>query len=104
MSEKRLRLDAMIRQSELGEQLKYLRRITHFSVRDLSKLIGLSKKTIWKLESGRSVNLSTLMIVLEALKYETEFIKIGNDLEREEFGLQLIYNMDPRLSNFNGTR
>ena len=84
---KSIRIDATISQSELGARLEYIRKTAHFSVRDLSRLTGLSKKTIWKLETGRSVNLRTLMIVLEALRYETEFLKIGNDFERDELGL-----------------
>ncbi|MBD3280898.1 helix-turn-helix domain-containing protein [Candidatus Dojkabacteria bacterium] len=82
-----IRKDAMYRQAELGQQVQYMRQTSHFSIRDLSEVTGLSKKTIWKLETGRSVNLSTLMIVLQALRYEPEFLEIGNSFEREELGL-----------------
>ena len=82
---KSIREDAMYRQIELGDQLRYIRQTAHFSVRDMERITGLSKKTIWKLESGRPVNLSSLMIVLEALGYEPEFLRIGDKYEKDEF-------------------
>lgn len=79
-----IRTDAMYRQLELGEQLRYMRLTAHFSTRDLSKLTGLSRRTIWKLENGKPVNLSSMMIVLEALGYEPEFLRIGDKYEKDE--------------------
>ena len=75
--------DATIRQSELGQQLRYIREEVGITIKELAELTGLSTKTIWKLETGRNVELGGFIRVLESLHYELNFLEI----DAKHFGM-----------------
>jgi len=70
---------------EIGPKIKQLRKSKAFTQAHLSKLSGISRVTLGKLERGEvsSVSIKTLDIILDTLSYEID-IKSKNT---ESFGL-----------------
>ncbi|MCD6172186.1 MAG: helix-turn-helix transcriptional regulator [Sulfurimonas sp.] len=70
---------------EIGPKIKELRKNKKITQESLSKLSGISRVTLGKLERGEvsSVSIKTLDIILDALSYEID-IKYRNS---NSFGL-----------------
>lgn len=68
---KKMEIDAGAIMLELGAQLKR-ERCESFSVKRIAEAANLSTKTIWKIESGESVNFESLVKYLMALGYKIE--------------------------------
>ena len=73
---------------ELGSKIKALRKEKKLTQEQLSKLCGISRVTLGKLERGEvsSVSIKTLDLMLSALSYEIDFISNNSD----SFGLPVL--------------
>lgn len=71
---------------EIGPKVRELRKDKGMTQEQLSKLAGISRVSIGKLERGEttSVSIKTLDIILDALSYEIDF----KSQNRDSFGLE----------------
>ncbi|MEA3330778.1 MAG: helix-turn-helix transcriptional regulator [Campylobacterota bacterium] len=76
---------------EIGPKIKELRKDKSITQEHLSKLSGISRVTLGKLERGEvgSISIKTLDIILDALSYEID-IKSKNT---SSFGLPSLDNL-----------
>jgi len=60
---------------EIGQEIKRLRKVEGLTQYELSKLAGISRVTLGKLERGEiaSISIKTLDIILNSLSLEIEF-------------------------------
>jgi len=60
---------------EIGQEIKRLRKAEGLTQDELSKLAGISRVTLGKLERGEiaSVSIKTLDVILDSLSLEIEF-------------------------------
>lgn len=56
-----------MRLEEIGESVRLKRKALDYTLDDLEKLTGVSKRTLIKLEAGEDVRYSTLLKVLSAV-------------------------------------
>jgi DNA-binding XRE family transcriptional regulator len=66
-------VDVLTRCYEIGKEVWNIRRENEITISKLSKMSGVSRKAIAKLEDGRPVKLDTLIRVLEALDKKISF-------------------------------
>ena len=50
--------------AELASKIEYIRSSNRVTVRELAKLTGLSTKTIWRFEKGKSISLRNVFKIL----------------------------------------
>ncbi len=73
---------------EIGPKIKELRKDKSMTQIDLSKLAGINRVTLGKLERGEisSISIKTLDVILNALDYESDFKSNYSD----SFGLPVL--------------
>ncbi|MBT7358653.1 MAG: helix-turn-helix transcriptional regulator [Candidatus Marinimicrobia bacterium] len=80
---------------EIGPKIKDLRRDKGLTQKTLSKLSGISRVTLGKLENGGviSISIKTLDIIIKTLGYELEF------KSKQGFGLPTLDELHERREN-----
>ena len=70
---------------EIGTKIKFLRKDNSLTQAELSKISGISRVTLGKLERGEvaSVSIKTLDIILDAISYEIDIVS----KDKKSFGL-----------------
>lgn len=72
-SAQKQKINIAARRLELGQEIYLIRISNRISKANLAKEIGISTRSIWKLESGQSINIDTLLRVLEYFEYQIKF-------------------------------